>query len=155
MNPTCGACSRVETTWASYLARGVYEPAFRDGDEETDLPVFSPSMYPKGVNGDFHNCASLEPDAFMSNLKNRLENSELRDVARNYDQVMELMRDTGLTDGASVLDVGAGTGNFRMTHCILFIYWPYRPARRCSTCIHKFVFRLIFGGVILRSGSTW
>jgi hypothetical protein len=88
----------------------VYEPAFRDGDEETDLPVFSASMFPRGVNGDFHNCAALEPEAFMGILKDRLENSELRDVARNYDKVMVLMRDTGLAEGASVLDVGAGTG---------------------------------------------
>jgi hypothetical protein len=110
MSAICGRCNTNEITWASYLARGVFEPAFDEGDVETDLPVFSAAMFPRGVNGDFRNCACLAPDAFMSNLKNRLENSELRDVARSYDQVMDLMRSTGLRDGASVLDVGAGTG---------------------------------------------
>ena len=66
---------------------------------------------PGGLNGRFEAEDAIEFFAGgESGGGGRFEDAESRDIARNADALLTLMRAHGLQAGATVLDVGAGTG---------------------------------------------
>ena len=109
---------------ASVLSRAAYEgqedadtaaaaAATEKDDEEEELPAaFDTSHYgPGGLNGRFEAEDAIEFFAGgESGGGGRFEDAESRDIAKNANALLGLMRRHGLQAGATVLDVGAGTG---------------------------------------------
>ena len=105
------------SSWNSYLARGVFEPAFGATSVET-AAEFHPGMYPKGVNADF----MAETDSTAADVvccfQGKFE-GEHRDIAKAKGNVIQLLLSQGLALGAHVLDVGSGTGNELYVHSLI------------------------------------
>jgi hypothetical protein len=75
------------------------------GDTEEVPPVFDAVMYPLGINADFTNVSELQPVEVLTTFINRFENSELRDIAKCHDQLVELFKSYGLSLGSVVADI--------------------------------------------------
>ena len=95
--------------WQRYLAKGVFEPAFRDTDTEK-AAKFNSNMYPNGVNADFMNTENKEAREIVTFFQDKFE-GEARDIAHSCREIVQLMCSHGLKEGSKALDVGAGTGS--------------------------------------------
>jgi cyclopropane fatty-acyl-phospholipid synthase-like methyltransferase len=86
------------------------------GTEESkvdlDRPVFHEGMYPKGVNADFYNIAKLDREKLVEKFVGRFEDPENRDIAKSAPAFVSLLEQYGLHEGATIVDLGAGTGLF-------------------------------------------
>jgi hypothetical protein len=73
-------------------------------------PVFDAKHYPQGINANFVNDSDTD-DVVKDHLV-KFEDPEARDIARAFPELVELMKSNFTLTGATVCDVGAGTGLF-------------------------------------------
>ena len=73
-------------------------------------PVFDAKHYPNGINANFVNNKATD-DVVKDHLV-KFEDPEARDIARAFPALVELMKSNFSLQGATVCDVGAGTGLF-------------------------------------------
>ena len=74
-------------------------------------PTFDQHMYPEGVNHNFltQSAEELAETFGNSNGKGKFEDPETRDIAKNKQRVVELLKQQcGLKAGSVIADVGAG-----------------------------------------------
>eukprot|EP01130_Rhizamoeba_saxonica_P017059 TRINITY_DN8100_c0_g1_i1.p1 TRINITY_DN8100_c0_g1~~TRINITY_DN8100_c0_g1_i1.p1 ORF type:complete len:240 (+),score=53.63 TRINITY_DN8100_c0_g1_i1:35-721(+) len=78
-----------------------------------EQPVnYDKDEYPNGLNAIFTEDMADSLAEKYGNGNGRFENPKLRDIARNHDQVCDLLKLNGLGEGSIIVDVGSGTGLF-------------------------------------------
>ena len=101
----CGYCGIGGATAAAVCSTGAATEEFVEVP-----PVFDAEHYPNGINANFVNDKATD-DVVKDHLV-KFEDPEARDIARAFPALVELMKSNFSLQGATVCDVGAGTGLF-------------------------------------------
>jgi SAM-dependent methyltransferase len=96
---TAGACAAFALTARPARAEFAEEPAKFDSEH-----------YPDGINANFVNDRNTD-DVVADHLV-KFEDPEARDIARAWPDLAKLMKETFPLTGATLADIGAGTGLF-------------------------------------------
>lgn len=84
----------------------------RPQEEEEEMVAFNKAHFGESLNGRFDQTDAVDFFAGANGGKGRFEDPELRDIAAAQPAIIKVLREHGLQAGATVVDVGAGTGLF-------------------------------------------